>query len=86
MRIFIGPAFKKFYERLPKRIKERTDETIALLAENPRHPSLHTKKMKGPENVWEVRVTISYRLTFTWEKDCVILRKVGTHDILEREE
>lgn len=45
-----------------------------------RHPSLHTKKIKGSEGIWEARVDISYRLTFEIIEDTIFLRVVGNHD------
>jgi len=39
--------------------------------ENPQHPSLQIKKMKGYENHWEGRVTLHYRFTFMIEGDRV---------------
>lgn len=76
-------SFKKDFKRLPLEIQERIEKQLRLLISNPRHPSLHIKKMNDPRNIWEVRITQSYRLTFQVEKDTYILRRVGTHDILK---
>jgi len=54
------------------------------MLDNPKHPSLRTKKMEGYPSVWEVRITGGYRLTFRIEGDIYLLRRVGTHDILKR--
>jgi hypothetical protein len=43
-------------------------------------PSMNIKKMNDPRNIWEGRVTLSYRFTFQIENDTFIMRKVGTHD------
>jgi len=46
------------------------------------HPSLGHKKMAGQKDIFEIRVSKSYRLTYQKVGDTVYLRKVGTHNIL----
>ena len=75
--------FARDYERLSQRLQHRVDKSLGLLLENPRHPSLQIKKMKGYENRWEGRVTHHYRFTFTVEEDAYTLLRVGTHDLLK---
>jgi mRNA-degrading endonuclease RelE of RelBE toxin-antitoxin system len=77
--------FRACYRRLPKHIQDQVDKALTLLKENPQHPSLHTKKMKATREVWEARISYSYRMTFVWEGDLIILRRVGAHDILKKE-
>ena len=74
--------FVRDYGRLPQRLQQRVDKALGLLLENPRHPSLQVKKLKGQENRWEGRVTLHYRLTFSIENDTYVLLRVGTHDLL----
>lgn len=76
--------FKKYYKKLPKDIKERVKKQVKILKQNPRHPSLKIKKMKDPRNIWEGRITGSYRFTFLIEKKTYILRRIGAHDILKK--
>jgi mRNA-degrading endonuclease RelE of RelBE toxin-antitoxin system len=78
-------SFERDYIRLPEQMRALVEKAIRLLAENPRHPSLHTKKMKGREGIWEARVTRDYRITFQWEGSVILLRRGGTHDILRKE-
>ena len=58
------------------------DRKLAPFLENPRHPSLHVKKMNDPRDIWEGRITRGYRFTFQIAGDTYILRRIGTHDIL----
>lgn len=74
--------FKRAYQKLPSDIQERVKKTLLLFAENPRHPSLINKKMQGTHNLWELRVTQGYRITYEKIPGGVFLRRVGTHDIL----
>ena len=75
--------FAADYNHLPEQLRQRVDKALGLLLENPRHPSLQIKKMKGYENRWEGRVTLHYRFIFTIEEDAYVLLRVGTHDLLK---
>lgn len=75
--------FRKDYERLPQPLQRRMNKALRFLLQNPRHPSIQIKKIKGYENHWEGRVTLHYRFTFTIEGDTYILLRVGTHDLVK---
>ena len=84
MKLLFTRTFIKNYRRLPKRIQSATDKQLERLLSDPEHPSLNVKKMKDPREIWEGRVTESYRFTFQIQEDSYILRKVGSHDILKK--
>jgi mRNA-degrading endonuclease RelE of RelBE toxin-antitoxin system len=75
--------FAADYNRLPQPLQQRVDKALGLLLDNPRHPSLQIKKMKGCEGRWEGRVSLHYRFIFTIEADAYVLLRVGTHDLLK---
>ena len=75
--------FKKDFERLPGEVQNRVEKTLAMFLSDPRHPSLRTKKMQGTP-FWEMRVGDIYRITFELVPDRVLLRRVGTHNILRQ--
>lgn len=80
--VFSKP-FVRDYQALPDPIKSEVDKALRLLLENPRHPSLQTKKMQPKvRGIFEARVTQGYRLTFHLDVLAIVLRRVGTHDIL----
>jgi mRNA-degrading endonuclease RelE of RelBE toxin-antitoxin system len=83
MKIQTTKPFDEDYHSLPEVIKERTEKQLTLLLENPHHPSLQLKKIKGHPNIWEGTVTKSYRFTFQISGEIYLLRRVGTHDILK---
>ena len=83
MKILTARPFDKYYEALPSKIKTLTDQKLRLLLHNPRHPSLQIKKMNDPRNIWEGRITESYRFTFQIMQDTYLLRRIGTHDVLK---
>lgn len=68
---------------LPEWIKDRADEQFPLLPENPNHPSLGLKKIEDHFNIWEGRITKSYRFTFQMVGELYILRRIGTHNTLK---
>lgn len=76
--------FVKDYAALPDELRGRTEKAISILLKSPRHPSLRIKKMEGRKDIWELRVSDSYRLTFQISGDTYILRKVGTHEVLKK--
>ena len=80
MRILAYERFRKSYQRLPHSIQAKVDKQLTVLTENPRHPSLQVKRIKGTKGLWEARVDLQYRLTFEMTGDTMYLRVVGNHD------
>lgn len=73
--------FLKSFARLPVAVQEKIKKQIALLAENPRHPSLQTKPIQGAPGIYEARVDVDYRMTYErTSDDTLVLRVVGKHD------
>ncbi len=86
MKVFYSRAFKRDYRDLPKEIQAQADRQLARFVENARHPSLGVQKIQGaPRPIWEGRVTRGYRFTFEWEGDVAVLRRIGSHAIIDRE-
>ena len=81
-KLILSRPFEKAFARLPKEIRESAYQKLELLLENPSHPSLQVKKMRGTSSIWETRLTLSHRLTFEIGADAILLRKIGAHDIL----
>ena len=58
MKHFVSSKFWALYQALPQDVRDLADKNYALLKSNPRHPSLHFKRV-GP--LWSVRVGDHYR-------------------------
>lgn len=84
MEIGFTAKFKKQYAKLPQPIKDLTKKQLGFLLSDPHHPSLNFKRMQGPRDIWEVRITQSYRFTLQIQGDSYVLRNIGTHDILRK--
>ena len=82
MILFRTKVFKKEYQKLSQQVQKITNKKLKLFIENPQHPSLRVKKIKGSLNIWEASITMNYRFTFQIEKSEIILRNIGTHKIL----
>ena len=84
MHIEATRTFIKLYRKLDPGIKEQIKKVLILFQKDPSHPSLGHKKLAGQEDIYEIRVSKNYRITYTKSGDTAILRKVGTHDILNK--
>jgi mRNA interferase RelE/StbE len=85
LKILWTRPFERDFRDLPKNVQARAEKSIRLLIENSHHPSLRTKKMQGTSDIWEARVTGSYRMTFQRMGESLLLRRIGTHDVLKKE-
>lgn len=61
MRIVYSDAFLKSAAKLPLNQHRKLDALLSLCAENPFHPSLHTKRLVGP-----LQGFLSFRITRDW--------------------
>ena len=76
--------FKKEYNKLPKEIQKAFDKKLFLFLKETSHPSLRVKRIQGTKNRWEGSITMQYRFTFQFlNKNGVLLRTIGAHDILK---
>ena len=82
MHIETTVTFVRLYKKLPDELKERAKKALELLQSNPSHPSLGHKKMSGQTDIYEVRVSDNYRITYQKIENVAFLRKIGTHDLL----
>lgn len=77
--------FKKHFKTLTVQEKNQLENKLNLLAENPMHPSLRTKRIQGTANLFECSVNMDIRIIWFYEGDeMIILIDVGHHDILKR--
>jgi addiction module RelE/StbE family toxin len=84
-------SFIKDYQKLPQQLQERVDEKLGFLIEDYRHGSLRTKKVKGSikgqkvTDLYELSVTMAYRIFYKRAGETYVLLRVGTHtEILGR--
>jgi hypothetical protein len=76
MKHFASPAFWDAYQKLPARVRELADKNYRLLKEDPRHASLHFKRIG---RYWSVRVGSHYRaLGVEFDAD-IVWFWIGSH-------
>ena len=76
--------FQKHFSNLTSNVKKVLKAKLELLAENPLHPSLRTKRIQGSEDLFECSVNMDIRIIWFYEGDkMIILVDVGHHDILK---
>lgn len=78
-----GPSFWAAYDGLPESVRRLADKKYETLKKDPKHPSLHFKKIG---RYWTVRVGMHYRaLAVEVEDGCALLWFwVGSHAEYDR--
>jgi mRNA-degrading endonuclease RelE of RelBE toxin-antitoxin system len=77
--------FQKEYKTLSTEIQEAFEKKLSLFLDNFHHPSLRVKRITGTIDRWEGSVTMNYRFTFQFREGNALFRRIGTHDILKKE-
>jgi hypothetical protein len=73
--------FWREYDALPRDIRVQADKAFALLKSNPKHPSLHFKKIGRR---WSARVGLSHRALALEMDGGFLWYWIGTHAQYDR--
>ena len=73
---FASPSFWKYYGELPLSIQKLADRDFALLKANPKHSSLHLKKVG---KYWSARIGRRYRALGVEVEEGLVWFWIGTH-------
>ncbi len=73
--------FWQLFEKLPNPVQELAPSNFELLKKDPRHPSLHFKRVG---KLWSARVGLSYRTLAVEDGEDYIWVWIGLHDEYER--
>jgi hypothetical protein len=76
-----NPRFWACYRQLPDDIRRLADESYQLLRRNPKHPSLHFKRVG---RFWSVRVGLHYRALAVEQGNVMVWFWVGSHAVYNR--
>lgn len=83
--IMATERFQKRYKRMTVQEQQQIQNKLRLLAENPMHPSLRTKRIRGTAELFECSVNMDIRIIWYYEGDkLIILVDVGHHDVLKQ--
>lgn len=81
MRSSLTPGFRKLYAALPREVREQARRRFKLWSDDPRHPSLHFKKVG---DYWSARVDNDYRVLGTMADGHMIWFFIGRHSGYDR--
>ena len=81
MRHRASVKFWAYYDDLPDAIQELADEQFRVLKQNPRHLSLHFKKVG---QFWSARVGIHYRALAVEREGALVWFWIGHHSEYDR--
>jgi hypothetical protein len=79
MRLFYTERFRQNYADAPAVIQKRCDKQLAFLVQDIRHPSLRAKKYDELRNIWQGRITQSWRFYFMIQEDTYYLLDLMPH-------
>ncbi len=81
---FTSPDFWSLYHRLPEHARDAADKSFVLLKADPRHPSVHLKKIG---DLWSARAGIHYRavgMNAPCEEKGILWIWIGSHAEYDR--
>jgi hypothetical protein len=77
VRHFKDPRFTPLYNALPASVRDLADKYSAPLKQDPKHSSLHFKRLKG--NLWSVGIRLAHRALAVEKKDGFQWYWIGSH-------
>ena len=82
MHVEATQTFVRLYKKLPRGMQDQVKKTLTIFQHNPTYPSLRHRKMASQADIYELSVSMPYRITYQKVGETAYLRKVGTHDVL----
>ena len=65
--------------KMPTMVREAAYKQVDKLVQNLRHPSLRAKKYDEAHDIWQARVTDTYRFYFVIQGDTYVLLDITKH-------
>jgi hypothetical protein len=78
---FATPEFWDAYQALPEAVRRLADKNYQLLKDNPRHPSVHLKRVG---RFWSARVGLEFRAVAVEDAGDLIWFWIGRHSDYDR--
>ena len=79
MRASFTLHFQRSYQKLSREIQDAFDKQAKHLFRDMRYPSLRVKKFDEKRNIWQLRVTGSYRAYFEIQEGVFLFHEIKTH-------
>ncbi len=81
MKHHADPEFWQYFDAMPKPVQKLARKNFALLKSDPKHPSLHFKRIGI---YWSVRIGLDYRAVADEASDGFLWLWIGTHKEYEK--
>ena len=75
----VKPSYWALFNKLPESIQVQARESYQRFADDPDHPGLKFKKLKGTPDWWSVRVSQQYRAVGARDGDTIHWFWIGSH-------
>ena len=77
-------TLEKNLKRLMAKEQKIAAKTLMLMMENPFHPSLRTKKVKGFQDLFECSVNMNIRILWRYDgEDIILILDIGHHSVVD---
>ncbi len=84
LKITYSDRFQKHYKKLSADEKSQFRRKLDIFVDNPLHPSLRTKRIKGTDGLFEFSVNMDIRVIWFYEGESLVaFVDIGHHDILK---
>ena len=86
MQISESTTFEKNSQRKPQDLQKKLWGKVAILQNDPSHPSLRVKKVRGTStDIWEASIDMAHRITFEYTgDDRIFLRNCNGHEVFKQ--
>lgn len=82
--VVVSDEFLSSLDSMDPPLRERSLQTIRMLANNPAHPSLNAHKIRRAPGKWECYVTDKHRLIYDSTRREIRLWRIGAHSIIDQ--
>jgi len=76
--------FWRLFSKLPVEVQQDARRAFRLFLTNRAHPSLHFKKLGGPDDVYSARIGLDYRAIAVMKYDRLVWYWIGSHAEYDR--
>ena len=76
--------FREAFQSLPPQVQRQARRAFVAFLTNPKHPSLHFKKVHTTEPIYSVRVGTGYRALGARREDEMVWFWIGSHADYDR--
>ena len=85
LQITFTDRFLKHFKNLTETERKQFRSKLAIFQENPLHPSLRVKRIRGTDSLFEFSVNMDIRVIWFYENQTLVaFVDIGHHDVLKQ--